>query len=265
MPKTILIQEVYDFLCEWAPLSLAEEWDKVGLQVGGLKKKITGVLVALDITEAVLNEAVRQNANLLITHHPLLYKSEATSRLARLARKKKINILSFHTNLDSTQEGLNDLLANTLGLKHLKPLISSRDKKIKTAGLGRVGQFKKASLKNFILHVTKSLALQHLRYVGDPQQGIQKVAVMTGSGGGYFREAKKAGAHVLVTGDVKYHDALDALAENIALIDVGHYAGEFGMVALVAEKIRQWAHQNNVVLPVFETQVTEDPFRYWRK
>jgi putative NIF3 family GTP cyclohydrolase 1 type 2 len=99
--------------------------------------------------------------------------------------------------------------------------------------------------------------------VGDPKQPVEKVAVVTGSGAEYFREAKQAGADVLVTGDVKYHTALDALSEGIAVVDVGHFTGEIGMVSLVAERLRRWARGKKISLPVHETEAQEDPFHFF--
>jgi dinuclear metal center YbgI/SA1388 family protein len=183
--------------------------------------------------------------------------------LAKGAVQKKINVLSFHTNLDSTQEGLNDLLAKKLRLKNPKALIPSRDSRHPKAGLGRVGSLRKTTLREFVKQVGRVLNLQSFRYVGNSDQVLQKIAVITGSGAEYFREARAAGADVLVTGDVKYHVALDALAEGIALVDVGHFASEIGMVPLVAEKLRRWSRQKRSHLKVFETKAQEDPFRFW--
>ncbi len=264
------VKDIFHFLNQWAPVSLAERWDHVGLQVGSLKNSVKGILVALDVTSEVLEEAKKNKCNLLITHHPLMFESlkklQASSLQARLARKalrQKINILSFHTNLDSTPEGLNDLLASRLGIQSVRVLEKSLDSKYPKAGLGRIGKIKKTSFKNFLRHLSKSLSLENFRYVGNLSKPIQNVAVMTGSGGAYFLQAKKKGADVLVTGDVKYHGALDALAEGIALVDIGHFEGEIGMVALVAQKLRFWLQKASLKLPVHETKSAQDPFSFW--
>ena len=270
MAKTLTIQDVNQFLSKFAPPSLAEDWDNVGLQVGNLEDKLTGTLVSLDVTENVLWEAVEHDSNLLITHHPLFFRpiqclddAKGPTRLARLATQMGINILSFHTNLDSTRQGLNDLLAKKLKVQALKPLIPSLDKQMPQAGLGRIGKVSKTRLGNFTQTIARQLKIKNLRYVGDPKHPIQKVAVLTGSGGGYFLEAKQAGADVLVTGDVKYHHALDALGEGITLIDIGHYAGEIGMVPLVAGKVRNFLKGRKSKLKVFETQAQYDPIQHF--
>jgi len=272
MPPTVSVKEVLEFLNRLAPPSLAEDWDNVGLQAGSLKEKVKGVLVSLDVTEKVLQEALRSGANVLVTHHPLFFRStkrvdDSTEalRLAKRAIQKNIQVLSFHTNLDSTQEGLNDLLAKKLGLQKVKALIPSRDPKHPRAGLGRIGSLRKTSLRAFLKQVSQALNLRHFRYVGNLDCLLQKVAVITGSGAEYFPEAKEAGAEVLVTGDAKYHGALDAFAEGIALVDVGHFASEIGMVSLVGEKLRRWSMQKRLGIKIFETTVQEDPFRFWSK
>lgn len=268
----LLLKHLQDFLFELAPAHLAEKWDNVGLQTGNLNTPIQAILVALDVTEATLKEAERLKANALITHHPLIFKpiqriddSTLSLRILRQAIEKKIQVLSFHTNLDSAQQGLNDLLAKQLSIKNLKPLISAAPPGPASLGLGRIGQIRKSSLSQLVETIGKQLQLKHLRWVGDPKQPIQTAAVMTGSGGSFFREAQALGADVLITGDVKYHDALDALDEGIALIDIGHFAGEIGMVALVAGQLRAWLKKKKSKIRVFETKVQKDLFEIWNQ
>lgn len=264
--KNLKVQEIFQFLSEWAPLSLAEDWDPVGLQVGSLKSEVKGILVALDVTNAVLQEANKKKCNLLITHHPLMGQKEKGSiaeRLAQKARKQKINILSFHTNLDSTSEGLNDLLAQQLKLKSLKPLLKSRSKKHPLSGIGRIGLIRPMTLKQFLCHVARCTNLKNFRYVGELQQKIKKVAVVTGSGAGYFLEAKKKGADVLVTGDVKYHGALDALSEGVCLIDIGHFESEIGMIDCLLSKLKKASFLKELAIPLYPCRIQRDPLKFW--
>lgn len=264
------LRDIEEFLNRLAPPSLAEEWDPVGLQVGNRSEEIHGLLVALDVTEAALWEAVEHDCNLLVTHHPLFFKplkrlddSTPATRYARLAAQMGVSILSFHTNLDAANRGLNDDLARKLGLRGIKALIEPRDRRHPKAGLGRIGTVAPTKLKSWIPKAAKALGLEHLRYVGDPEHRLRRIAVMTGSGGGYFSEAKSAGADLLVTGDVKYHDALDAVAEGIALVDIGHFAGEIGMVPLLARELKAWVKRKRHKLVVFESRSGSDPFHFW--
>ncbi|MFO1463997.1 MAG: Nif3-like dinuclear metal center hexameric protein [bacterium] len=271
MKSPALVRDLYDFLAKLAPPSLAEDWDSVGMQVGSLQDPLQGVMVSLDVTEAALWEAVEHDCNALVTHHPLFFKPlrrlddrTPVSRCARLAAQMGVNVLSFHTNLDATERGLNDQLAKKLGVKGLKPLLPSRDPRRPRAGLGRIGQVVPTKLEKFLGQVAKSLGLRDLRYVGEEHRVVRRVAVMTGSGGGYFSEAKAAGADVLVTGDVKYHQALDALAEGIALVDIGHFAGEIGMVPWLTQELRRWAKARSNRVKIFAATSGADPFRFWR-
>ncbi len=271
MPPVFTVQDVCGFLERFAPPSLAEDWDNVGLQLGRPSEKVRGILVSLDVTPAVLQEACAFRANLIVTHHPLLFRaikkiddSAPPLRLVREAILQDINILSFHTNLDSTREGLNDFFARRLGLRRTSPLISARDRRYPQAGLGRVGEITQTTLGKWIDEIGKWFGLRNFRYVGNPDQKINRVAVMTGSGGEYFREAKASRAQVLVTGDVKYHSALDALDEGIALIDIGHYASEIGMTTLVAEKLQSWLKSKKCKTPVKVSEMTRDPFLFWK-
>jgi len=272
MARSAKVQDLYHYLCKFAPPQLAEEWDNVGLQLGSLQDTVTGVLVSLDVTEAVLWEAVEHNANLIVTHHPLFFRpvsrlddSTVPTRLARLATQMDLNVLSFHTNLDATRQGLNDLLAKQLKLRGIQTLLPTTKKGFSKAGLGRVGQTSKTKLKDFLPKVGRLLKLRQFTYVGDLQAAIRKVAVMTGSGGAFFQEAKRAGADVLITGDVKYHHALDANAQGLAMIDIGHFSGEIGMVGLVAKKLRQWTRGKKLKLKITETKSQSDPLQFWHR
>ncbi len=266
--KKIKVKDVFLFLSEWSPVDLAEAWDHVGLQLGSMQAEVKGVLVSLDVTQEVLAEAKRKSCNLLITHHPLaldklsrLSPQSIPVRLAKIAHKQKVNILSFHTNLDSSEEGLNDLLARRLKLPKPQPLIQS--KQVPRSGMGRISTIKAMSYAQFLKHLAKNLSLKNFRYVGDLKKKIRKVAVVTGSGAGYYLEAKKKDAEVLVTGDLKYHTALDALAEKMCIVDIGHFEGEVGMQALVAEKLRSWPSAISGKLKIYESKVQKDPFQFW--
>lgn len=270
MKKIVPLHEIEAFLDRLAPPTLAEDWDPVGLQVGNPFEEIHGLLVALDVTETAIWEAVEHDCNLLVTHHPLFFKalkrlddSTPAARAARLAAQTGVSILSFHTNLDAADRGLNQDLARKLGLGGIRSLLPSRDRRHPKAGLGRIGSVAPTQLKTWIPKAAKALGLKNLRYVGDPEHPLRRIAVMTGSGGGYFAEAKAAGADLLVTGDVKYHQALDAVAEGIALVDIGHFAGEIGMVPLLAQELRAWARRKKRTLAVFESRSGSDPFRFW--
>ncbi len=263
MQKNFLrVSDLLHFLFKFAPAHLVESWDHVGLQVGRKQDKITGVLVALDASEAGIFEAIKNKCNVMVTHHPLKLKfmkpcdvSAQNKRILVLAKKHKINILSFHTNLDATQYGLNDMLVQQLSLQQVRVL--NKNPKNKKCGLGRLGKLPKSlTLKTFCQKLLQQLPTKHLRFIGNPNEKIKTVAVMSGSGAGFWQEAKLCGADVLVTGDVKYHTALDAQAEGIALVDVGHYGSEIGMIHLVKNLLTNWQPK----LKIIASTAHQDPF-----
>lgn len=268
MTKIITVEDIQNTLDQFAPPSLAEDWDNVGLQVGTHKAKVRAVLCSLDITEAVLWEAVEYGANLIISHHPLFMKTVRvltddylSSKLARLAVQLDLNILSYHTNLDSCVGGLNDDLASRLKLTQIKPLLPSKNPKFPKAGLGRIGKIKKITLEKLIQNISKKLRIKDLRYTGRLMQPIQKVAIVTGSGASLCREAHLAGADALITGDVKYHNALDSTAYGLGLIDIGHFAGEIAATDILSQRLLAWTQTKKLKIKIHQAKSQSNPIQ----
>jgi dinuclear metal center YbgI/SA1388 family protein len=350
---------------------LAEAWDNSGLQVGDPTAEITGIMVALDPVADVIQAALDESCQLLVTHHPLIFKplkavSGATpqGRLLHAAIRGGLAVVSIHTSYDIVDEGLNDLLAAKMGLSGLQPLQVSAGQELaklvvfvpadhldavrnallpcaealgayrdcsftasgegtftpldgarpfigsvgttervpegrlellidrrsvpralkallaahpyeepafdiypllnegKRGGLGRIGLLaEEMSLRDFAARIKVDLAAPGLRYVGDPGRKVRKVALCSGSGATLLREAERAGADVLVTGDVKYHDARNAQESGIALIDAGHFPTEVIMVAAVAERLgRMLVEAGHDGCRVVQCSVESDPF-----
>lgn len=328
---------------------MAESWDNAGLQLGDPSAEVSRVMVALDATPAVIQSAIDSSCQLLVTHHPLIFKAQKSistattqGRLIHTAIRNGLSVISMHTNYDIATGGLNDVLAERIGLPaaaplqitaeqelaklvvfvpvtHLdtlrtalyphaagmgayrdcsfaspgegtftplegaQPFIGSIGVREKVAeqrlellidrtslpkaikallaahpyqepafdiypllnqgtavGLGRVGRLtERLSLNDFVLRVTTALHVTGLRYVGNPDAMISTVALCSGSGSSLIRAAARAGADVLVTGDIKYHDAREAEDEGLALIDAGHFSTEIIMVEAVRMQLLQ--------------------------
>lgn len=369
IPKT---SDIAGIINKIAPVALAESWDNPGLQVGDPAAEVHRIMVALDPTPDVVNSAVAASCQLLVTHHPLIFKplksiSTATPQgdLIHAAIKAGLSIVSMHTNYDIATGGLNDLLADKIGLPAAVPLQISTARELaklvvfvpashleevrsalfpharslgnyrdcsfaaggegtflplngaepfigtvgarqqvsemrlemlversnlpraikallaahpyeepaydlypllndgEKLGLGRVGRLSQAmSLADYAGQVRTVLSAPGLRYVGDPAARISKVALCSGSGASLLREAVRAGADVLVTGDVKYHEARNAEDLGIALIDAGHFPTEIIMVDAIAERLSRALDQAGCndcqVLPC---RVEYDPFK----
>ena len=217
-----------------APRSLGEEWDNNGLLVEPEQTEITRVLVALDCTRAVVEEAVELGAQLVLAHHPLFFKpvrrmyySDPETAAAYHLVRHGIGLFAAHTNLDSALGGVNDALAETLGLKDIRSLAApALPLTEETTALGRVGMLETAMpLKEFSAYVRDRLQTT-VRYGGDAERVVRRVAVIGGSGGDFFLSARNAGADVLVTGEVKHSCARDAEVLGIGMVEAGHYETE---------------------------------------
>ncbi len=345
---SVTCQQIIRELDKLAPPNLAEEWDSVGLMVGNPSQEIKKVWTTLDVTLALVEAAAREQVDLIVSHHPLIFKaikqldtSTTAGKIIEQLMKANIAVFSAHTNLDRAGGGVNDVLAHTLKLQDVRPLTVDFTEQLvklvvfvpatheqvvyeslmeagaghigkyshcafvtvgtgtflpladthpfigqqrmltsvnevrietilpeqllpqvvsamlavhpyeevaydvyplknqgKSAGLGRIGKIEPVSLQDFIFAVKKQLNIQVVNAAGRPEQRIGKVAVCGGSGASLMLQAKASGADVLVTGDVKYHDALEAAALGIAVIDAGHYATEQPVVAALASYLQ---------------------------
>ncbi|OQB24692.1 MAG: putative GTP cyclohydrolase 1 type 2 [Firmicutes bacterium ADurb.Bin182] len=209
---------------EYAPPSLALEYDNVGLLIGTKRREIKNVLVALDCTEKVAQEAADTGADLVLTHHPLFFKGikrilpdSPETKAAYILIQNGIALYCAHTNLDRAQGGVNDVLAGRLGL--------SGTRMLPPENIGRVGDLPEVRLHEFAELVAQKLETS-VRIVGDTNSVVRTAAVIGGGGDGDIQAAADAGANVLVTGEIRHHRALEALSLGISVIDAGHYETE---------------------------------------
>ena len=213
-------------LYDWAPRELAMAWDNVGLLVGDPAQEVRRVLVALDITQGVAEEAVSLGAQMIVSHHPVmncawhevqtLRADDAQGRLLRYLVRHGLAACCMHTNLDAAEGGVNDVLAQKLGLEGLTPLTEEK--------IGRIGTLKcEMPLVEFTRFVIESLGCNGLRYT-DCGKPVHRVAVGGGACGDYIPQAIAAGCDTFVTSDLRYHDFLDTT--ELHLIDAGHFPTE---------------------------------------
>lgn len=262
----VKISDIMEIMEQIAPKKLAESWDNPGLLVGNPQNEIGKILVALDVSERVIDKAVEINAELIISHHPVIFKplkkirSDLPSgrKLYKLIRNN-ISVFSAHTNLDSATDGVNDVLANKLGLEVVKPFIINENNEI---GLGRIGKLKnEVSIDEFVDMVKTNLNLSHIKLArSDDNRKIKKVALCGGAGAEFIERANFLGADVYVTGDVKYHEGELAKSLNIHVIDAGHFGTEYPIVKELADKLKL-AFSNNEV-EIFEDTNGEDVFTF---
>ena len=232
MQKLTKIKEIIRFLEEKAPLQWQESFDNCGLQVGDTEQNTIGVLTALDFSLTVLEEAVQKNCNLIIAHHPLILKhplkqispDTAVGQLIFYAIEHRLCLYAMHTNLDKAPFGVSNIIAKRLGLINLSILLP--DTLNPHTGLGMTGELKKnQTFEHFLNHLKKELHLNGLKYKKNHDRPVSKIAVCGGSGAFLIGQAELQQADVLVTGDLKYHDYLEA-ATSLNLVDIGHFESE---------------------------------------
>lgn len=260
------VGDVVGLIEDLAPRHLAETWDHVGLQLGNLATPLRGVALALDVDLSTVRFAIRENCNLLVTHHPLFFKpffelleDDARTPILKEALTKGLAIYSAHTNLDSAPGGLNDLFAHRIGLRDLESLKPHPGQP--WAGLGRIGHLcEPVPLRAFCVSVKESLGAQFVRIVGDPTRKIERVAVCTGSGRDFIPLARSRGADCYVTADLHYHDAQWARDHGLALLDPGHFAMENLVVESLASRLEGSLAQRGWDVPIRGFREGVDPF-----
>lgn len=220
---------------DFAPLSYQEDYDNAGLILGKRDDVLKGILICLDVTEPVIDEAISLGYNLILSHHPLIFKglksitgkSHEEECLVK-AIKKDISIYAGHTNVDSVRNGVNGKIAEKLGLENCHILIpgSSENKKGQEHGLGMVGDLPSAeSEAEFLERVKTTFQCQCLRHSILTGKLVKRVAVCGGAGSEFLADAKVAGADVFLTGEAHFHEFFTQ-GQHIMLIDAGHYETE---------------------------------------
>ncbi|MDD2969412.1 MAG: Nif3-like dinuclear metal center hexameric protein [Lachnospiraceae bacterium] len=215
-----------------SPITFAEEWDNVGLLCGKREKEVTTVAVTLDMTEKAVDQAIQSGADLIISHHPMIFRSlkkinsdTATGRKLLRLIGQDISYYAMHTNFDVM--GMADAVADEFGLLNSEVLSVTFEDDIAKEGIGRIGMVSKTmTLEGCAQHTKNVFGMEHVRVYGEADKLIHKAAISPGSGGDMIKDAIRKGADVLITGDIKHHEALDALEEGICIIDAGHYGTE---------------------------------------
>ncbi|MBQ7036991.1 MAG: Nif3-like dinuclear metal center hexameric protein [Clostridia bacterium] len=256
------IFEITNAIEKYAPKELASSYDNVGLMLGDSNAEVSAVLLTLDVDLAVAMEAKAVGAELIISHHPLIFNpvknitaDTPEGKCLLYLIENHIAVYSAHTNLDSTLGGLNDLAAQFLSLSSTVPLEVNGE-----AGIGRIGVLPvPMKLSQLAEEIKKIYHVPHLRFVGNGERMVSKVALCTGSGGDLTLLAKDKGADVYITGDVKYNVAREADANNIGLIELGHYESEFIAVDLLEKII---THYGGISVNIFKSHANRNVFSY---
>ena len=229
-----------------APVFLKEDYDNVGIMVGDPQQEVKKVLLALDCTNEVLAEAVENNCDMIIAHHPLLFRRPKSivkgdllgDKVIKLI-KEDITLYACHTNLDSARNGINETIVKMIGFES-DEIIEPHDKNDnKDCGIGRIIRLNKSiTLNDVIQKVKNNLNIKELR-VAKGRDEIKTIAVINGSGQDFFDAAKRLGADCIITGDTTYHFVSDYKEMGINIIDAGHFGTEFTVFIKTLEFLKE--------------------------
>ncbi len=250
------VKDILNCITEIAPLHWQESYDNAGLQVGDLNAEAYKALICLDITEAIVDEAIAKKCDLIVSHHPLIFRGlkhltpeTYIERAVMKAVKHDIAMISMHTNLDNSYLGVSRVLADRLGLKNLN-LLQPSESEPELCGAGMVGEFDEPMEETaFLQRVAETISSPCLRHSALTGRKIQKVALCGGSGSPFMPDALRQKVDAYLTADIKYHDFF-VPEGNVLLVDGGHFETEQFTKELICELIRK-------KFPTFAAEIAE--------
>lgn len=260
------LKKVLSVIEKIAPSYLAEDWDNVGLQIGDYKKAVKKIMICLEVTKEVVDEAISKSIDMIICHHPLIFKplkniktDDQIGNMVYRLIKNDVALYTAHTNLDIVNGGTNDVLAELLNMKDIKPLVSTSTDEY---GLGRVGRLENPmKLSLFCEEIKEKLKMKSLRVIGDINKDVQKIGLCTGSGAEFIHRAYKSSCDCYITGDVKYHEAQYALGLGMPVIDAGHFETEYIVCEPLAEKLKDSIVEKGMNVEVIVSEAYVNPFK----
>ena len=238
-------KKVIELLEKQSPKSYACDWDNVGLLVGREDKEIQKIYIALDATDEAIEEAIANGADMLLTHHPMIFKGMKRvtqedfigRRIIRLIQNDMV-YYAMHTNFDVM--GMADLAADYLGISDTRVLEITSVSETGEEGIGRYGSLKKEmTVRECCEEVKQAFSLENVKVFGDLERKVKTAAISPGSGKSVISNALQAGVDVLITGDIDHHEGIDAVAQNMTVIDAGHYGVEHIFIPYMEQYLKR--------------------------
>lgn len=257
------VQDILDKIEEFAPLALKEDGDPTGFQLGNRQQQVKKIMTTLDVRPNVVQEAIDNNIDLIIAHHPVIFKpaqnldyNDPQNQMYADLISHNISVHSAHTNVDKTKNGMNDWLAAALKLK-------ATDSIIELDNLGIVGELEQElSLESFADKVKQAFNLPALRIIKPyKKHSVKKVAIIGGDGGKFYQVINKIKADTFITGDVYYHTAHDMQSSGLNVIDPGHHIEAIFMDKM-ASKLRTWSKECNWNVEVNIATANTEPYEF---
>ncbi len=272
--KKACVSDIAAIMEAIAPAFLAETWDNCGLQVGASQWPVDKIWVALDPLVEVIEAAGQHGVDLVITHHPLIFKSLKSidlnsfeGKVIACALRSQTAVYAAHTNLDSTADGINDVLADRLGLMETEPLLAAAHyvagdgDPTAPIGLGRIGTIASPMpVKEWARQLKKRLGLAHVKLAGNLDRAVHRAAVCSGSGSSLMDTFLSSDADVYVSGDLRYHDARSVEESGRAFIDIGHFASEHLIIEPLVRKLRAAVEAAGWDVAIEPCSIESDPF-----
>jgi len=246
--KEVYIKDIISTIEDIAPLGWQESYDNSGITLGDIERECIGVYVCLDVSEEIIDKAIKSNCNIIISHHPIIFKGikkiDYRSQIGKIlikAIKNDIVLYAAHTNIDNAINGVNGVLAERIGLVNLRPLNKgSYFDNENFLGSGAIGELEKPMEKAaFFQHLKETLGLSQITYNSKEQDQIKTIAICGGSGSFLIPDAIRSSVDIFITGEIKYHELLDN-DKSILLAEIGHYESEQfikeRIIAILSEK-----------------------------
>jgi len=268
---SLRVKDIKNLMEEYAPVQLKESYDNVGLMIGDINCEVSSILVALDCTLEVIEEAKKKGCNLIITHHPALFLKPSSITTDTLIGRKvlelvkyNINVYSSHTNLDSTVDGINDIVTKLLGFNKWSILSPCDNNPLKKqVGIGRLVEFETpVTLKELCSLVKERLEASGIRYCGNEDKIIRKLAIINGSGQDFFDVARKHEVDCIITGDTTYHYVSDLGELGTTVIDGGHFETEWPAMKMAARNIEAKLRELGFENVVYIAESCKSPYKY---
>lgn len=259
------INDVCGFMDSFAPKRLAEDWDNVGLLVGDRTGQVHRVMTCLTVTPESAAEAITKQVDLIVSHHPIPFRplkrlttDTTTARILWDLIRAGVSVYSPHTGFDSASEGINQTLSERLDLQEVQPLVPIDDDP-QALGAGRIGKLDSSqTLSDFVTAIKESFSLEGMHVVGRMTDTVQTIAVACGSGGSFLEQARRAHCDAFVTGEATFHTCLEAKANDIALVLLGHYVSERFAIEELAERLES----NFSAIDVWASERESDPLAW---
>jgi len=266
----VYLTDLLEGLNQIAPFALAESWDNVGLLIGDPGREIGSLLLGLDPSLSLLDEAISRGIDTIVTHHPCIFRPLPAVNLTtpdgiflERALTHKVNVIACHTNFDSAEAGVSDALADLLGIKDVRPLRAITGSENEKTGLGRIGTYSRSlKFKDFMQRLFQTVASENVQVAGVQPTEIKTVALCGGSGSDLTEEAFKQKADIYISAEIKHSTAVWAADAGFCVIDATHYGTEKPAMLLLAKNLESLARKNDWDINICQSETEKSPFTH---